>query len=60
MIFGQAKIVFDEKGYGINTAIPSVISVKNQTLQAFTKGPVVLIPFSSSAGSFFVEICISA
>lgn len=59
MIFGQAKIVLNEKGYGIKAAIPSVVSGKNHTLQALTKGPVVLVPFSSSAGNFFVEICLS-
>lgn len=59
MIFGQAKIVLNDKGYGIKTAIPSVVSGKNHTLQALTKGPVVLVPFSSNAGDFFVEICLS-
>lgn len=57
IIFGQAKITLNEKGYGIKTAIPSVISGKNHTLSAQTKGPVVVIPFESSAGKFFVEIC---
>lgn len=59
MIFGQAKIVLNDKGYGIKTAIPSVVTGKNHTLQALTKGPVVVIPFKSSAGEFFVEICLS-
>lgn len=60
MIFGQAKIVLNEKGYGIQTAIPSVISGKNHTLSAMTKGPVVVVPFESQAGNFFVEICLSS
>lgn len=59
MIFGQAKIVLNDKGYGIKTAIPSVVTGKNHTLQSQTKGPIVVIPFSSSAGQFFVEICLS-
>lgn len=58
MIFGQAKIVLNEKGYGIKTAIPSVISGKNHTLSALTKGPVVVIPFESNTGNFSVEICL--
>lgn len=60
MIFGQAKVILNEKGYGIKTAIPSVVSGKNHSLEALTKGPIVVVPFESSKGSFFVEICLSA
>lgn len=59
MIFGQAKIVLNEKGYGIKTAIPSVVSGKEHSLTALTKGPTVVIPFTGPAGDFFVEICLS-
>lgn len=59
MIFGQAKIVLNEKGYGIKTAIPSVVSGKDHSLLALTKGPVVVVPFKSSGGDFFIEICLS-
>lgn len=59
MIFGQAKIVLNEKGYGIKTAIPSVVSGKNHILTAQSKGPVVVVPFESTAGNFVVEICLS-
>lgn len=59
MIFGQAKITLNEKGYGIKTAIPSVVSGKNHTLSALTSGPIVVVPFKSSAGDFFIEICLS-
>lgn len=60
MIFGQAKIVLNDQGYGIKTALPSVVSGKNHSLTAVTKGPVVVVPFSSTAGDFAVEICLSA
>lgn len=60
MIFGQAKVVLNEKGYGIKTAIPSVVSGKDHSLQGITKGPVIVVPFESTAGNFFVEICLSA
>lgn len=59
MIFGQAKIVLNEKGYGIKTAIPSIVTGKDHTLSAMTKGPVVVVPFDSTAGKFLVEICLS-
>lgn len=60
MIFGQAKVVLNEKGYGIKTAIPSVVSGRDHSLEALTKGPIVVVPFESSKGNFFVEICLSA
>jgi chemotaxis protein CheX len=59
MIFGQAKISLNEKGYGIKTAIPSVVTGKDHSLQAMTKGPVMVIPFETDIGKFFVEICLS-
>ena len=59
MIFGQAKVVLNENGYGIKTAIPSVVSGKDHTLSGLTKGPVVIVPFSTEFGPFFVEICLS-
>ncbi len=57
IIFGQAKITLNEKGYGIHTAIPSVVTGKNHSLSAQTKGPVVMVNFESTAGPFCVEIC---
>jgi len=60
MIFGQAKVILNEKGYGIKTAIPSVVSGKNHSHETLTKGPIVVVPFESSKGNFFVEICLSA
>ena len=60
MIFGQAKITLNERGYGIKIALPTVVSGKGHTMQGTTKGgPTVVIPFSSPAGSFFVEISLS-
>lgn len=59
MVFGQAKVVLNGKGYGIKTALPSVVSGKDHSLTALTKGPCVVVPFQSSAGDFFVEICLS-
>jgi chemotaxis protein CheX len=60
MIFGQAKITLNGKGYGIKTAIPSVVSGKDHSLQALTKGPVMVIPFDTDIGKFFVEIGLSS
>jgi chemotaxis protein CheX len=59
IIFGQAKITLNEKGYGIKMAIPSVISGKNHVVHGVTKGPVVMLPFETDLGPFFIEISLS-
>lgn len=59
MIFGQAKVVLNERGYGIQMALPQVISGKGHTLSAMSKGPAFVVPFKSTVGDFFVEISLS-
>lgn len=56
MIFGHAKINLNERGYGIKMALPQVISGKNHRLTTLSKGHTVIVPFTSSAGDFFVEV----
>lgn len=60
IIFGQAKIVLNQRGYGIKTALPSVIAGHDHSVLPLTKGPRVVIPFTTDVGPFFVEICLSA
>lgn len=60
IIFGQAKIILNEKGYGIKTALPSVITGKDHSVASTIQGITVVVPFRSDAGKFFVEICTSA
>lgn len=56
MIFGQAKIVLNEQGYGLNPAIPTVVSGRNHMLVRKTKGAVVVVPFETNNGGFEIEI----
>ena len=58
IIFGYAKRVLNEKGYGIKMAIPSVISGKDHSIQNHTNGPRLSIPFESDAGVFSIEVCL--
>ncbi len=58
IIFGQAKIALNDKGYGIKTAIPSVVAGKNQMRSSQGRGSVIVVPFESSVGQFFLEICV--
>ena len=60
IIFGQAKMILNEKGYGIRTAIPSVVTGKNHSVQSIaSNGPRVAIPFETDIGNFQIEICLS-
>ena len=59
MIFGQAKIVLNEKGYGIKMALPSVIHGKNHSHVSTSKGDTIVVPFSSNIGDFFIEISLA-
>ncbi len=60
IIFGQAKVILNEKGYALKTAIPSVIMGKDHKITALSSGARVVVPFTSDAGDFYVEICVSA
>lgn len=59
IIFGQAKIVLNEQNYKIQTALPSIIVGSDHSVLSPLKGPRVVVPFESDAGSFAIEICLS-
>lgn len=54
-IFGQAKVVLNEKGHSIEKAIPSVIRGDNHSIKHLVEGNCVAIKFSTDVGSFTVE-----
>lgn len=56
MIFGNAKAELNKKnGYGIEKALPTVIRGTALQLNQ-TTGTTMVLPFSSDAGSFHIEI----
>jgi chemotaxis protein CheX len=57
MICGGAKALLSEKGYKFEMAIPTMIAGKNHMIFHKTNGKIICIPFETSAGSFFLEIC---
>ncbi len=57
MVTGGAKRMLSEQGYDFDMAIPAVVAGKNHHISHKSKGPKIMIPFSTSAGKFFVEIC---
>ena len=58
MISGQARQQIEKIGKILHGAIPTVITGKNHKLISMTKGPKIVIPFKTDAGSFTVEVCL--
>ncbi len=57
MVSGGAKRLLGEKGYMFEMAIPAVISGKGHVVHHNSKGPKILIPFTSDYGNLFIEVC---
>jgi chemotaxis protein CheX len=56
MIYGQAKVKLNEKGYALKTALPSVAAGTTHSVAILSQGPHVLVTFTTDVGEFFVEI----
>ncbi|MDH3259189.1 MAG: chemotaxis protein CheX [Deltaproteobacteria bacterium] len=57
MVTGGAKRILSEQGYRFDMAIPSVVAGKDHSIQHKSKSPVIIVPFSTECGDFFIEIC---
>lgn len=60
IIFGQTKAVLNTRGYSLQRAIPSVMRGENHKIYQNSKIPILLVPFKSDAGEFFIQICVKA
>ena len=59
MISGVARKCLEADGFNIVAAIPTVVSGKNHAILHVLGGPSVIIPFQTSDGDFFVDVCMS-
>lgn len=57
MVTGGAKRILSEHGYRFDMAIPSVVSGKNHVIHHSSRAPIILVPFNTQVGNFFIEIC---
>ncbi len=55
MISGGAKGELSQKGFFFDVAIPSVVSGARHKIEQSTGMPVIVVPFSTEAGAFFIE-----
>lgn len=60
IIFGQTKAVLNQRGYKLNRAIPSVMRGRGHKIYQDTRIPVLLVPFRSDLGKFWIQICVKA
>jgi chemotaxis protein CheX len=60
IIFGQTKAVLNQRGYKLDRAIPSVMRGRGHKIYQDTRIPVLLVPFRSDLGKFWIQICVKA
>jgi chemotaxis protein CheX len=60
IIFGQTKAVLNQRGYSLERAIPSVLRGKGHKILQSSKIPILLVPFRSDLGNFWMQICVKA
>ena len=58
MISGASRTQMEKMGMSVYAAIPSVVHGRRHTISHILKSPSIVIPFSTSAGPFFVDVCI--
>ena len=58
MVTGGAKKLLDEKGFDFDMSTPTVIRGKGQQISHVgTTSSVIIIPFNTEVGDFYVEVC---
>lgn len=57
MITGNAKRIYSEQGMDFNLTLPSTSVGSNQPLKHSVNGDTILLPFTTEAGEFFMELC---
>ncbi len=60
IIFGQTKEVLRERGYNLDRAVPSVMRGRGHRVINNKSIPILLVPFHSDLGNFWMQICVKA
>jgi len=56
MMAGGAKGTLEGQGYSLDLTLPSVFTGDPHEIKHTVSGPVILLPFTTEAGDFFVEL----
>ncbi|WP_456433432.1 chemotaxis protein CheX [Thermosulfuriphilus sp.] len=59
MICGNARQILQKEGLNLSASIPTIVTGKGHTIKHLCSGPKLAIPFSTEAGDFTVEVCLS-
>ncbi len=57
MVTGGAKAILANKGYKFELAIPSMVAGPDHVIAHKSNGPIIIVPFTSGGGDFFIELC---
>lgn len=57
MISGDARRQLVKLGFSFSAGIPVISKGENHAIQHFVSERIILIPFKTSAGDFFIETC---
>lgn len=58
IIFGQSKVIWNEKGLGIEKAIPTVVRANALKVRQYSSSPALVLLFNSAHGPFYIEIAL--
>jgi chemotaxis protein CheX len=58
MISGASRTQMEKMGLSVYAAIPTVVHGRQHTISHILKSPSIVIPFTTAAGPFFVDVCI--
>lgn len=59
MVSGSARKILESGGLSVTAAIPTVVAGKNHSIIHVLAGPSIIIPFSTDAGPFVIDFCLS-
>lgn len=57
MITGNAKRIYSEQGLEFDLTLPTTLLGQDQPLLHNTQGEIILLPFTTDAGAFYLECC---
>ena len=57
MMAGGAKAILQDKGFDFDLTLPSVFAGEGHQVKHSVQGPIIVLPFNTDSGDFFVEMC---
>jgi len=59
MMAGGAKARLEDGGFDFELSLPTVVAGESHAVTHAVEGPVIVLPFTTNSGEFFVELCFS-